>query len=296
MWIVCVDMQVPYTAPSPAIAQISAQQSRVPWPQAQAMALASNTATQQQSTACPPQQQALTSNELLTAAKLARLSGLCYRPTEQLLYSLRAEGFSLVAEGCNSFTRCVMSMSLQRKMHTGCEGCPLMARRAVSKTEGLGCTVLAGTACCCRWYIAEGRLQVGPAESELHASQQQSPALQQQSTQAAEAAFEGHTAQGSAPGPTPGMLARPDAAGRPAQSQAATALELQHQGPGLSVGGVSPQQAVGARFRCPSDTGCPATGDIHTWGGGRWPTTARALLVCPWEAVAQEAVASRLDP
>ena len=119
-------MQVPHTAPPPAIAQLSPLQGRMPWPQAQAVALASNTATQQHPTACAPQQQALTSNELLMAAKLARLSGLCYRPTEQLMYSLRAEGFSLVAEGCNSFTRYVMSVSLQRKM---CTGCPLMARQ-----------------------------------------------------------------------------------------------------------------------------------------------------------------------
>ena len=125
MQIVCVNMQAPHKAPPLAISQVSPLQSRMPWPQAQAMALASNTATQQPSTACPPQQQALTSNELLMAAKLARLSGLCYRPTEQLLYSLQAEGFTLVAEGCNSFTRYVMCMSLQRMMHAGC---PLMAR------------------------------------------------------------------------------------------------------------------------------------------------------------------------
>ena len=101
------------------------------------MALASNTATQQQSTACLPQQQALNSNELLMAAKLARLSGLCYRPTEHLLHSLRAEGFSLVAEGCNSFTRYVKSIVLQRKIHAGYEGGPLMARTTFLK-RGVG--------------------------------------------------------------------------------------------------------------------------------------------------------------
>ncbi len=132
-----MEMQVPYTAPQPGIAQISPLQSRLPWHQAQAMALASNTATQQQSTAClPQQQQALTSNELLMAAKLARLSGLCYRPTEHLLHSLRAEGFSLVAEGCNSFTRYVKSIVLQRKIHAGYEGGPLMARTIFLKRGG----------------------------------------------------------------------------------------------------------------------------------------------------------------
>ena len=115
MQIVCVNMQVLHTAPPPAIAQVLPLQGRTPWPQAQPMALASKAATQQHSTVCPPQQQALTGNELLMAAKLARLSGLCYRPTEQLLYSLQAEGFSLVAEGRNSFTRYVMWTSPQHK-------------------------------------------------------------------------------------------------------------------------------------------------------------------------------------
>ena len=154
-----------------------------------------------------------------------------------------------------------------------------------------GCSGSARVACCCRWYIAEGRLQVGPAELELQASQLQDVAVQQQPAQAAKGAPEAHTAQGSAQASS--MLARPDATGRPAQSQAATALELQHQGPALSVGGISPQQAVGGPSRCSPDTGRSATGSMHTWGG---PQQHRSQLVRPWEAVAHEAVASQLTP
>ena len=273
MQSVRIDVQVPYTAPPSATAQMSHLQSRMPWPQAQAMALASTTATHQQSAAYPPQQQALTSDELLMAAKLARLSGLCYRPTEQLLYSLRAEGFSLVAEGRNSFTRYVMSMSQQRNMHAGCEGCPLMARQKILQAGVLtGCSASAGSACCCRWYIAEGRLQVGPADVELQASQPQDGALQQHSPQTAEGVSEAHSAQGGAQAKILNSLARPDATERPAQSQAAISLELQHQGPVLSVGGISPQQAVGAPLRCTHVAGHFATGNMHTCGG-HCPTT-----------------------
>ncbi len=153
-----------------------------------------------------------------------------------------------------------------------------------------GCSASAGTACCCRWYIAEGRLHVGPAESELQASQQQGLALQQQPAQGA---FEAHTAQGSAQAQSPSMPARPDATERPAQSQAATALELQHQGPVLSVGGISPQQAVGTPFRCTSDACRFATGNMHTCRG---PTAgADSCWSAPGKLFAQEAVASWLD-
>ncbi len=47
----------------------------------------------------------LSAAQLRHAAKLARLSGLCYRPTDQLSESLEEEGFHLISCGQTHFTR-----------------------------------------------------------------------------------------------------------------------------------------------------------------------------------------------
>lgn len=47
----------------------------------------------------------LSASELRHAARLARLSGFCYRPFEDLADSLEGEGLRLVARGQTHFTR-----------------------------------------------------------------------------------------------------------------------------------------------------------------------------------------------
>ena len=56
----------------------------------------------------------LTAAELRHAAKMARLSGLCYRPTEELSESLVQEGLRLISCGQTHFTRSgVLQITMQ---------------------------------------------------------------------------------------------------------------------------------------------------------------------------------------
>ena len=57
------------------------------------------------SSSAGPQQSELTPEQLMHAAKMARLSGFTYRPVEDLTEWLGKEGLQLVARGQTHFTR-----------------------------------------------------------------------------------------------------------------------------------------------------------------------------------------------
>lgn len=70
-------------------------------------------------------QKELTAAQLRHAAKMARLSGLCYRPTDQLSDSLDKEGLRLISSGQTHFTRwgvveiCIWSFDAPKIIHLG---------------------------------------------------------------------------------------------------------------------------------------------------------------------------------
>ena len=62
--------------------------------------------------------QALSAPELHRAAKLARLSGLCYLRADELSARLQLEGLQLVCSGMTHFTRCVMAACTMKYVRT----------------------------------------------------------------------------------------------------------------------------------------------------------------------------------
>ena len=59
-----------------------------------------------------PQRSPLKSTDLHRAASLARLSGLCYYPADQLEWRLQKEGLKLITSGDTPFTRFASLISL----------------------------------------------------------------------------------------------------------------------------------------------------------------------------------------
>ena len=64
------------------------------------------------SSSAGPQQSELTPEQLMHAAKMARLSGFTYRPVEDLTEWLGKEGLQLVARGQTHFTRYALDEGL----------------------------------------------------------------------------------------------------------------------------------------------------------------------------------------
>ena len=91
-------------------------------------------------------QKELTAAELRHAAKMARLSGLCYRPTDQLSEALRQEGLRLISCGQTHFTRWVSC----RDWHSSFDA-PRDCQLGHLGRPEVRCFTLLG-----RWYVADG--------------------------------------------------------------------------------------------------------------------------------------------
>ena len=70
------------------------------------------------SSSAGPQQSELTPEQLMHAAKMARLSGFTYRPVEDLTEWLGKEGLQLVARGQTHFTRYALDEGLISRVLT----------------------------------------------------------------------------------------------------------------------------------------------------------------------------------
>ena len=70
------------------------------------------------SSSAGPQQSELTPEQLMHAAKMARLSGFTYRPVEDLTEWLGKEGLQLVARGQTHFTRYALDQGLIARVLT----------------------------------------------------------------------------------------------------------------------------------------------------------------------------------